>query len=193
MLTDAEPTSTILINVPVMYKNKKHKLLIYTNDLESDRNNLMIVPIPNLSHDDDFGLVDVSEKNRKSNYTFRNELVTRFPAIKNQSFRNTLSNSYSAPNSLIVHNIGNYNISVAPDINSLENMVDWSIFSLPHDFEDRKNTLLDKELYPFKCAYVIAQAHTSVKDDGFGIVYPDPGLIIFQLRMKITNSNIHLM
>jgi hypothetical protein len=42
-----------------------------------------------------------------------------------------------------------------------------------------KKTLYDKTLYPNKCAYVIAQAHTRIKDDGFGIVYPDPGFDYF--------------
>lgn len=61
-------------------------------------------------------------------------------------------------------------------------------FALPGDFKLRKSTLLDKNLYPFNCAYVVAKAMKNIKDDGFGIIYPDPGFNFFPIAHE--NSNI---
>jgi hypothetical protein len=37
----------------------------------------------------------------------------------------------------------------------------------------RFDTFKNTDLYKYDCAYVVAQSQNSVKDDGFGIVYPE--------------------
>lgn len=224
MLSDHEPNSTRLINIPVVYNNYRYKLLIYTNDLavENDSNNnynsnsweydnsfskqtsfsramdlvsisngqnsnngkgaLMIVPIPNTYNTDSFGLVDVSTLSMKA---MRKELFRECQKLVPRSRGLLLSNnSYGfdgrMANSKKVHTVGNYSISVADNLNELENNIDWSKFDKPRDFDSRFNTLKNKKLYPENnYAYVVAQAQNSVKDDGFGIVYPDGGYDYF--------------
>ena len=176
MMTDDKPSSTRLINIPIKIKNKKYKLLIYTNDLErnnnqiDNKNALMIVPIPNKYNYDDFGLLNINTKNMK---TFRNKLFSSFVDMTIST--NSISNSL---NKINVHKIGNYNISVSPNINNLKN-INWNRFNLPNNFQKRFNTLKDKFLYPHNFAYVIAQANKSVANDGFGVAYPDDGIDYF--------------
>lgn len=76
MLTPAEPSSTRLINVPVALQGQVgYKLLLYTNDLKAEANQLMIVPIPNYSGKcEEFGLVDARALKR-----FRQEINDIFP------------------------------------------------------------------------------------------------------------------
>ncbi len=232
MMTEQEPSSTRLFDIPVEFPNGdgnlvKSKLLIYTNDLQlgatstpSDRRTanpneyswlnqstrtrdgsneispyianlvgtdvttvneaLMIVPIPNTTRTQEFGLVDIRTDEMKR---FRRICVDRCKSLLPQA----RSLSYGArgmtdgmhSNSLQVHRVGNYDISVAPDLDALEKQVDWKHFKLPADFQTRKSTLSDKKLYPFPCAYVVAKAVQNVKDDGFGVIYPDPGFDYF--------------
>lgn len=222
MITTHEPSSTRLINVPVMYNNLKYKLLMYTNDMEvinpeldnmqhpfnplipkfnvnfdtnivdskknigsrditnnivkKNNNALMIVPIPNASLCENFGLIDVTTDSMKS---FRKNIFDLFPDNKNLTFS---TNSYSLKSfdKLKVHNVGNYSISVSPNLHMLKNNIDWSYFTLPDNFEQRLNTLTDKKLYPeINYAYIVAKANKSVKNDGFAVVYPDPGYDYF--------------
>lgn len=229
MMTDQEPSSTRLFDIPVQMSNADGqpvncKLLIYTNDLElskvgtgvkSSTSNeyswlnqatrttrdgasemspyianlvgaaaatadeaLMIVPIPNTTRTQDFGLVDIRTDEMKR---FRRICVSNckqlLPQARSFGTLGMMDGMHS--NSLQVHRVGNYDISVAPDLDALEKQVDWKHFKLPADFQARKSTLSDKKLYPFPCAYVIAKAVVNVKDDGFGVVYPDPGFDYF--------------
>jgi hypothetical protein len=223
MMTEESPSSTRLINIPVNLSGlenafSKHKLLIYTNDLSIEKDELlhlninvneseskgalMIVPIPNPKNGNDFGLLDVSSGNMKQ---FRKELFKECDNLKPKS-RGFSNNSFTLgmdneSNSLIVHDVGNYKISVAPNLVALESQVDWNSFKLPDDFENRKETL-SSELYKGNWAYVVAQAQVSVKDDGFGICYLDPGYDYFptahefksddgSLISKLTNDKVY--
>jgi hypothetical protein len=100
MTQEAEPSSTRLINVPVIFNNRKSSLLLYTNDLQigkkgsralpvtelplmaphmdyggvdygDKKSQLMIVPVPNPTNETEFGLVSVSEYSVKN---FRNSV-----------------------------------------------------------------------------------------------------------------------
>ena len=188
MITDHEPTSTRLINIPIIVNNQNHKLLIYTNDLAIDNNNgLMIVPIPNKFNETDFGLVDVTTNTMKK---FRKELFSRCDNLvpKPQSNGRGISTNSFIP----IQTIGNYSISVASDLETLEHNVDWSYFNLPKDFGMRKKTLSDKTLYPFNCAYVVAKANKTIKDDGFGVIYPDPGFDYFPTAHEYNTSGKYM-
>jgi hypothetical protein len=85
------------------------------------------------------------------------------PRAKNLSrgFGITLSaNSHS----LKVHEIGNYNISIAPDVDSLLNRIDWNKFIRPFDFDERVATFSNTYLYPTNCVYIVAQARKNIKN-----------------------------
>lgn len=181
ILTDKhEPSSTRLINMPVKYGEKKYKLLIYTNDLKFNGNSaLMVVPIP--KRKGDIGLVDVSTNKMKK---FRKILITECEKLKPNRMK---TRSYGG--GLLVLNgneiktifeIGNYNISVANNINELLENIDWTKFDKPLDFEDRISVMKNKEIFPEEeYFYVVAKANKSVSNDGFGVVYPDCGYDYF--------------
>lgn len=183
MLTEQEPSSTRLINLPIQLSNgTKCKLLIYTNDLKAPKKALMIVPIPNPTDKfENFGFIDISSKENKA---FRTSLVdackqfTLVPQAKSLS-RGLFSVDSIKAAPLKVHDIGNYKLTLAPTLHDLNTRIDWSQFEKPHDFNQRFKTLHNKRLYPHNCAYVVAEAHKSVKDDGFGVIYPDPGFTYF--------------
>lgn len=181
MTENTNPSSTHLINIPVLWddsnnkQTKKANLLIYTNDLKCDMNaGIMIVPIPNQNHDTNFGLVDVSTQEMKD---FRKNLFDACDQLNQDFSYGMLSSNYAKSAVLKVHEVGNYSISVAPDMNALNNMIDWNRFQLPNDFDRRIATLSDKSLYPLEnYAYVVAQANRSIEDDGFGIIYTDDSM-----------------
>lgn len=245
MMTDHEPTSTRLINIPVKlggFKNilKSHKLLIYTNDLDLNRSSqfsdigtgagylrlgkigfgnenqinnqinnfdqgnqnsnqnfnpylnsqkgaLMIVPIPNHYHQTMFGLLDVNTEQMKM---FRKKLFNECEYLKPMSKGIFTNYSLSADDKpkLLVHDVGNYKITVAPNYDDLMKRVDWNSFVLPPDFETRKKTL-SSVLYSGNWAYVIAQAQISVANDGFGVCYLDPGYDYFPTAHEFTEKN----
>lgn len=141
---------------------------------------LMIVPIPNPTNATNFGLVDVTTKQMKQFRTeakrVGNGLIPWEYLLSSTNMDGVL---FGKSESLMVHRIGNYDISVAPSLEALEEQIDWSHFSLPADFERRKATLSNSTLFPYSCAYVVAKAVTSVKDDGFGVLFPDPGFTYF--------------
>lgn len=172
-MTNEEPSSTRLFNIPVILEGRPAKMLIYTNDLDTldNDNALMIVPIPNLHETGTFGLVDVTKLK-----DFRKMVVDECDNLlpKTRSFTNSLYFDEEDDEKLMVHEIGNYDISVAKNFEELEKKIDWNHFNLPPDFEIRKKTLMDKTIYPFKCGYVIAKTRMSIKNDGFGIIYFDP-------------------
>ena len=175
MLTKESPTSTRLINIPVTLSGRKSKLLLYTNDLSvtSDRNALMIVPIPNPDCSYNFGLVSTSSPKMKN---FRHALKLAFQTVNKKSKTRSRNYVLSMNSFREVHQIGNYNISIAKNLNELKSKIDWSKFDLPNDFDARFGTLSNSSIYN-NCnySYVIAQSSKSVKNDGFGIIYPDIG------------------
>lgn len=188
---DANPSSTRLVNVPVKLGGKSQTLLLYTNDLEvRDTNNtskdcdeLMIVAIPNENNQQSFGLVDVTTENMTK---FRKDLFEACDNLKPKKKkgmwrgRNMDFNDEYSIDKLVVHNIGNYKISVAPSIDDLFNRTDWEEFNVGPSYKNRLDGLYDKNVYPLSnYAYVIAQAQKSVKDDGFGIIYDGNGKTYF--------------
>ena len=73
---------------------------------------------------------------------------------------------------LIVHKIGNYNISIAKSVDEVLNKINWNIFNKPVDLNERIKVLTDKNIHKFdECCFVVAQATKSIHKDGFGIVY----------------------
>lgn len=183
ILTAHEPKSTRLVNIPVKVDDNNYKLLLYTNDLpieidESGSNNaaIMIVPIPNAKNVDNFGLVDVSTNSMKE---FRQKLFAECDMLVPDMLGFTdsfeISRSFK-PNSKKkkIHDVGNYKISIANNLDELYNNIEWNKYKLPSNFKMRFNTLKNTNIYNDKqYAYVVAQAQKSIKDDGFGIVYPD--------------------
>ena len=136
-------------------------------------NSVMVVPFPvnpnTLSCN--IGLVDIStedmKKLRKEIISLKPYLTNSFGSVKNYSHTDSLK-------PLEVHKIGNYNISIATSYNQLLERIDWTKFNKPDNFEKRMGTFRNTSLYPQKYAYfyVIASAIENIKDDGFGIVYP---------------------
>ena len=218
MLTDHEPSSTRLINIPVVYNNYRYNLLIYTNDLAIENNStgnksgflsrsfevmpdlqekkgaLMIVPIPNAYNVTNFGLVDVSDNLMK---VFRQELFRECDNLKPKmrSLSTNGSYMYSSNSTSLkrVHDIGNYKILIANNLEELKKNINWAEFKIPSDFDSRFATLSNSEIYGSEqYAYVVAQAQKSVKDDGFGVVYPDSGYDYFPTAHEspLVNSNV---
>jgi len=72
-----------------------------------------------------------------------------------------------------VRYVGNYKISIVFDIDAFNTKIDWSHFTKPHDFETRVSVFRDVVLFPrtINWAYVIAQAITPLKEDGFSVAY----------------------
>ncbi len=178
MLSEHEPETTKLIHVPVYLKFKngdvKYNLCIYVNNIDTDGvPALMVVPFPKVNGKP-IGMMNIDTDNMKN---FRKAVFDLMPKLESRSL-GVYTNGKSA-DGLTVHEIGNYNISIASDVNSLLNRVDWSRFSRPYDFEDRIATFKNKYLYPTNCVYVVAQARKNIKNDGFGIVYPDMGVDYF--------------
>jgi hypothetical protein len=149
----------------------------------SSNNSIMVVPFPVQPHTivSKIGLVDISTDSMK-------ELRTSIKNL-NPNIPKTFSNSYSLStsfdeysDSLEVHKIGNYNISVATTYNQLLDRIDWTKFNKPDNFEKRMQTFRNPNLYPrqFGYFYVVAEAIENIKDDGFGVVYPQlPNNIIY--------------
>lgn len=146
-----------------------------TNRNTKKGNSIMVVPFPVEKNTkiDNIGLVDISTKSMKEMITNIKDLK---PIKKSRNFgKDTLSYNGSfecAP--LEVHKIGNYNISVATSLNELLNRIDWNKFKKPTDYNKRINTFNNSNLYPtnYDYFYVVAEAVENIKDDGFGIVYP---------------------
>ncbi len=140
---------------------------------QTKNNSIMVVPFPveKGTKPDNIGLVDVSTKSMKE---LRDKIKALKPKLKSSrgGFDMFLNCSNSSP--LEVHKIGNYNISVALSLNQLLNRIDWTRFNKPRDFNQRVQTFNNEKLYPsnFDYFYVVAEATENIKDDGFGIVYP---------------------
>lgn len=188
-MTIHEPASTRLINIPVLVDDKKYKLMLYTNDLNvSGKGALMVVPFPNVSGCDNFGLVDVSSDKMKAFRKEVYEVCERLKPVRPDSGLLTLGYSGRSRSMKMVHEVGNYKISVANNLQELRDSIDWSQFDKPVDFKGRFSTFTDKNLYPeSNYCYVVAQAQVSVKNDGFGFVYPDNGGEYFPTAHECTS------
>lgn len=133
---------------------------------------IMVVPFPVNPHTSasKIGLVDITTNDMKE---LRTDIKLLKPISKNYSdSRNVSFQLNSIP--LEVHKIGNYNISVATSLEQLLERIDWTKFKKPDNFEQRIQTFRNPTLYPPQLAYfyVVASAIKNIKDDGFGVVYP---------------------
>jgi len=196
MLTETEPSSTRLINIPCYFLDKKYKLLIYTNDVKpKDKGALMVVPFP--KRNGEIGLVDISTENMKD---FRKLVFTECEKLKpeeppSRSYGGILLCSNSMPKKEI-YEIGNYNISVADNLNELLNNIDWSKFTKPNDFDERINIMKNKQIYQEdEYFYIVAECLKPIKNDGFGVVYPDCGYDYFPTaheKLGIVNFDVKM-
>jgi len=158
-------------NINASFDNHSYVAPLQQNDNQNQSNSLMIVAIPNIHKVDNFGLVDISTDKIKQ---FRSKTVDICkPLVK--TYKNSYTNSFDGEEKLRVNDIGNYLISVSPNLDSLLNSIDWDQFILPPDIQTRIDTFKNKTLFPFECAYVVAKAKKNIKDDGFGVLYLDPG------------------
>lgn len=192
MMTIHEPASTRLINIPVIVDDKKYKLMLYTNDLNVSgtgaKGALMVVPFPNVSGCDNFGLVDVSSDKMKAFRKEVYEVCERLKPVRPDDGMLYLSDKGFNRSMKMVHEVGNYKISVANSLQELKDSINWTQFDKPDDFEEKFSTFTDKNLYPeSNYCYVIAQAQVSVKNDGFGFVYPDSGCEYFPTAHECTS------
>jgi hypothetical protein len=146
----------------------------------------MIVAIPNSTGVQNFGLVDVTTQSMK---LFRSQIQDLCEPKTFENYGMSKSLSANSAKLLKVNEVGNYDISVAPSLEALEHNINWNHFKLPKDFEKRKMTLMDKNLFPFNCAYVVAKARKNIKDDGFGIIYPDPLINYFPTCHEYSTNN----
>lgn len=179
--TPRPPTDTKLFSMPVLLPHgEKRTLLMYKNSLAG--NGVMIVCVPT---EQEVGLVNVNTRDitfllDRIQASAANSVVYDTPAkegtfgyFNNSSRGNTVSNGLAR-----VHNVGNYKISVVYSFEELDQKIDWSVFRKPVDYVERVNTLMDENLFPFtNRAFIIAQAITSIKNDGFGVVYASPSNI----------------
>jgi hypothetical protein len=150
---------------------------------------LMIVAIPNINNNSNFGLVDVNTKDMSQLRSDIIDLCTRDKG-KNACF-DADDSEEDLQAKLQVNKVGNYNISVAPNLDSLCKQIDWDIFTLPSNFNSRLDTLKDKNLFKFNYAYVVAQAVTNIRDDGFGVIYEDPGFTYFPTCHENQEDNLY--
>lgn len=187
MLTEAEPTGTVLVDVKLNGRRKGKRMLIYQNSMNNTQtfphvhnigletqpsikanNELMVVPFPlQPGKYDEVELVAHGEVKQLVQDLLNADMQQTFNGSMLFGVR-----SFGGEKKAIVHDIGNYKISVAHNLDALSKNIDWSQFKLPADFHQRFDTLKDTSLYPFPCGYVIAQANKSVSKDGFGIIYP---------------------
>lgn len=147
----------------------------YKNNRDFDSaNSIMVVPFP-VEKGTTFGqigLVDISTKSMKN---LRDSIESLKPVSRSAStLLGMKSYSTNSTEPIEVHTVGNYNISVATTLHDLLNRIDWNKFKKPDDFEQRMKGLKNENLYPsqYNYFYVVASAIENIKNDGFGIVYP---------------------
>ena len=173
LLTESEPKSTHLFQFPckVIGSDDSHTMLVYMNDMEST-DNVMLVGIPRVKGKD-IGLVSIDDAFRDDLDAIKRRCDDAIPYNMTEGTRNVTQNSYGASRGgmLQVHRVGNYDISVAHSLKDIHDRVDWTRFRKPADFDRRLRTLGNKELFPFSCSVIVAQSHTQIANDGFGVVY----------------------
>ena len=205
-----EPNTTKLIHVPVNVNNTNYNLMIYTNNLSLSQSNnkwssirdfdlknmgnnngaVMVVPFPVPKNNDKLiGMLDITKPNVK---TFITQTKYLKPRKKSRSYRMDDTFSLSMNDSIVVHDVGNYKISIAHSINDVLNRINWNVFNKPMDFDTRVQTLYNKTLYPdtYDWIYVVAMAVKDIEEDGFGILYPSNEVDYFPIAHEFTNSNI---
>jgi hypothetical protein len=182
------PSATHLACLPTVFKDKAYRLLAYTNDLriENDSQGLMVVAVPYDSSKGPIGLVDLSTKGARAFAKGMRELgdsvIPWRPYVDRSGEVLLLDLDHLKPKPIKVHTVGSYLISVATSLDDLEGRIDWEAFSAKDfDLESRRATLADPTLFPAgqTYAYVVAEAVKDVCEEGFGLLYPDPGYAFF--------------
>jgi hypothetical protein len=165
-----------LYTAPVQCGGVDSTLLVYVNNLDVDPTRgpaLMIVPIPNPTGTERFHLVDYAavkpwcaavQEAAKIDYTGMYSLMNKGGECDDDD---------DVPK-LAVHTVGNYAISVAPNLDALHRRIDWTRFRRPADLDRRMAILSDPKTMPCDgaAAFVVAEARETVTQDGFGIIYP---------------------
>ncbi len=185
----AKPSSTRLISCPAFVafldedaKTHPWRFLSYTNDLnlspDSHGGAVMIVPFPNPTRTKHIGLVSAQDTK-----PLRKSLRNKFRAAEsgNRGLEDVVLGTFGTEK-LRVHAVGNYICSVALDREQLMQCIDWSAFSAdPEDasMRQRLSVLSDETIMPKDVSFVVAKATSSVADDGFAVVYPDPSDMVF--------------
>ena len=84
-------------------------------------------------------------------------------------------NMFETDSKAMIHDVGNYSISVVRSTDELINRIDWDKFNKPADLNSRIATINNTKLFPFdNKAIIVAVANTSIEDDGFGVIYSAP-------------------
>ena len=172
MATDAVPSSTRIYMVPVTVDGLPFTCMLYTNDLDVKAGvpGLMIVPFPNPSGSTRFGLVDA-----RSTTGFRKKVNKAMQPLfmKKQGYSARSMNLGAATDAMAPgHEVGNYRCTIAPNLDALFTSINWARFTVPSDLDARLSVLRDTSVVPPHCGFVIAEAMRSVKEDGFGVVFP---------------------
>jgi hypothetical protein len=173
MATDAKPTSTRIYLVPVTVDGVPgYTCMLYTNDLavKTGVPGLMIVPFPNPTNTERLGLVDVTTTKEFRAVT-KDVMDPKPKGFGTLGLRSQHTDGFST-NYAPVHEVGNYKCSVVPNLDALRSAIDWSRFTVPHDLAARLSVLDDPTLVPPSSGFVVAEAIRSVKEDGFGVVFP---------------------
>lgn len=185
----AEPTNTLLINIPckIINDTNDYNMVFYMNNIKGN-NTVMVIPymvgFNSIHNDQPIGMIDMTNINVK-------ELIGY---IDRRAFERAVAERSGPSNNmpLQVFNIGNYNISIARSIDDVINKVNWNKFTKPADFNDRINTLNNESLYPrkFIWIYIIAQSIVDIDNDGFGFIIPSYGIDYFPTAHEEIQNDI---
>jgi hypothetical protein len=133
----------------------------------------MVVPFPNPTGGRRFGLISGNDTR-----LFRQQYREKFRSSEIHLEKMRSRSSYDAMEAE-VFTVGNYICSVVPNLAELHASINWSEFDVPADFKERMAVFDDRSIIDETCGFVVAKAIKNVKDDGFGIVYPDDGMVYF--------------
>ena len=173
MATKAQPTGTRIFSLPAQYDDTGAlaTAIVYVNALEArGARQLMIVPFPNPGGEAALKDVLLTPYEPWKAVTsgiedlFASErLMTQSLGARNGGGRDSLRP---------VHRVGKYQVSVAPNAETLLRTIDWRRFDVPEDLDARLAVMRDPNVCPATCGFVVAQAVEDVQDDGFAVVYP---------------------
>jgi hypothetical protein len=173
MATNAQPTGTRIFSLPAQFDDTGAlaTAIVYVNALETrGARQLMIVPFPNAGGE--AALKDVLltpyEPWKAVTGGIEDLFATDDFAMQSLGARNSASRDSMRP----VHRVGKYQVSVAPNAETLLRTIDWRRFDVPEDLDARLAVMRDPNVCPATCGFVVAQAVEDVQNDGFAVVYP---------------------
>jgi hypothetical protein len=136
---------------------------------------ISIIPIPHYCKSKDIGIVDISTERMKQ---FRDCFTHNIYDHYIYSDRNETDRMSNVLGDVIIQKKnklfreGKYEVEVYTDINELLYKVNDHFEA---DAQILYNKLTDPKVYPFNASYVLITSTKNIKNEGFGIVYPDPG------------------